>query len=94
MAITGTNFNTNFNRKIYFILTSFNPGDFNIVPGTGSNKLEYIDELGFGHSGVSGTLSITSNANNLMSGNFSATIAGPSGNEPISGSFTNVPVKP
>lgn len=94
MAITGTNFNTYFTQKIYFSLDSFNPGNFNIVPGPGSNILEYIDVLGYGHSGVSGTLSITSNANNLMSGNFSATIAGPSGNEPISGSFTNVPVKP
>ena len=94
MAITGTNFNTFFTQKIYFSLASFNTGNFTIVPGPGSNILQYIDVSGYDHSGVSGTLSITSNANNLLSGNFSATIAGPSGNEPISGSFTNVPVKP
>lgn len=72
MAITGTNFNTSFNRKIYFSLTSFNQGSFNVVPGPGSNILYYIDESGFNHSGVSGILSITSNANNLLSGNFAA----------------------
>lgn len=94
MAITGTNFNTNSTRKIYFSLTSFNPGNFTIVPGPGSNILEYIDELGYGHPGVSGTLSITSNANNLLNGNFSAIVASLSGNLPITGSFTNVPVKP
>ena len=94
MAITGTNFITYFTRKISFTLTSFNPGDYSFVPGPGSSRLEYIDDLGYNHSGVSGTLSITSNVNNLMSGNFSAVMAGPSGNEPISGRFTNVPVKP
>jgi hypothetical protein len=94
IAITGTNFYTSFNRKIYFSLTSFNPGNFNIVPGPGSNILQYVDELGFDHSGVSGTLIISSNSNNLLSGNFTAIIAGPSGNNPISGTFTNVPIKP
>jgi hypothetical protein len=94
MAITGTDFNTNFTQKIYFSLDSFNTGNFTIVPGPGSNILHYIDVLGNDHSGVSGTLSLISYANNLLSGNFSATIAGPSGNEPITGSFSNVPVRP
>jgi hypothetical protein len=93
-AITGTNFITNHTREISFSMTSFNPGNFSIVPGPGSNILYYYDELGYIHSGVSGTLSITSNSNNLMNGNFSAVMAGPSGNELITGSFTNVPVKP
>lgn len=93
-AITGTNFRHSYTRLISFTLTSFNPGNFIIVSGPGSNKLEYIDELGFIHTGISGSLTIASNSNNLMSGNFSAIMAGPSGNEPITGNFTNVPVKP
>ena len=93
-AITGTNFRHSFTRLISFTLTSFNPGDFAIASGPGSNKLEYIDELGYIHAGISGSLTIASNSNNLMSGNFSAIMAGPSGNEPITGNFSNVPVKP
>lgn len=94
MAITGTNFNTYFTQKISITLTSFNPGDYSFVPGPGSSRLEYIDVLGYVHSGVSGTLTITSYTNNLMSGNFSAVMAGPSGNETITGNFTNVRVRP
>jgi len=93
-AIIGTNFITNHTQEIWFSLASFNTGSFAIVPGPGSNVLHYTDVLGYDHPGISGTLNITSYANNLLSGNFSATIAGPSGNEPITGNFTNVPVKP
>lgn len=41
VAITGTNFNTNFNQKVGFGLTSFNTGSFSI--GSGGNTLHYID---------------------------------------------------
>src|SRR5690242_1129851 len=74
-GITGTNFNTSYNRKLYFSLSSFNPGTYTIITGnTGSNIMAYIDELGFNHYGVSGTLTITSYSNNLLNGNFSCII--------------------
>lgn len=92
VAISGTHFVTNFNRKIDFTLTSFNPGSYTISLST--NKLHYIDDAGFNWDGISGTLNITSNVNNRMSGNFTAMMNGPSSNIPISGNFDHVPVKP
>ena len=92
VAINGTHFVTNFNRKIEFTLTSFNPGVYTISSST--NRLTYIDDAGFNWSGISGTLNINSNANNQMSGSFNATMTGPSSTAPITGSFQNVPVKP
>ena len=91
LAITGTNFNTNYNQWVGFGLSSFNTGAFNIGPG--GNSLQFIDATGADHSGLSGTLTITSNANNRLTGNFSDIVSGPSGTVPFTGSFANVPVK-
>jgi hypothetical protein len=94
VAINGTHFITNYTRKIDFSLTSFNPGAYTIVQG-GPNRLNYINDAGFNFDGIAGTLNITSNVNNLLSGNFSATLVGPGpANSPVSGSFSNVSIRP
>ena len=94
IAINGTHFITNYTRKIDFSLTSFNPGAYTIVQG-GPNRLSYINDGGFNFDGIAGTINITSNANNLLSGNFSATLIDPGpANSPLSGSFSNVSIRP
>lgn len=93
VAIMGTNINTNFTRKVGFSLSSFNTGNYTITPG-GQNRLSYIGDGGFNYDGINGTLTITANSNNLLSGNFSVTLAGPAGNSNITGNFSNIPVQP
>ena len=84
-----------FTRRFYFYLTSFNVGSYTFGPGPGSpNHFNYIDEMGFDWGGTSGTFNITAKTNNMMSGNFSGTLNGPAGNQPVSGNFTSMPVKP
>ena len=75
--------------ELYIFLTSLAPGNYAFT-GTGTNQLEYTDPLGFMHNGVSGSLSITSNASNRLAGNFSISLTS---GKVLSGSFSNVPVK-
>ena len=82
-------------RRFYFTLSAFAVGSYPFTTGPAApNRFEYIDDLGNNHGGISGTFNITDHLNNKLSGFFSGTLAGPSGNQPVSGSFTNMPVKP
>ena len=69
---------------------SFAPGVYTfggIVP----NSLNYVDPQGFDLPALGGSVTITSNNDNKLSGNFSATL----GNvQTITGSFTNVRINP
>jgi hypothetical protein len=85
-----------FERRIDFHLTSFNIGSYAIVSSAGSvNTLQYINDAGDDLEGISGTLNITANANNLLSGNFSVTLINSSAvTSPMTGSFTNMSIRP
>jgi hypothetical protein len=80
-------------RRVLFHLSSFNVGAYTIGPPGAANVLDYIDDAGFDMVGVSGTLNITSNSNNRMTGNFSVTLRDASSvTSQITGSFTDMPV--
>ena len=90
------NFPSGFNRRIDFHLTSFAVGSYSIVlsPST-ANTLDYIDDAGFNLAGTSGTLNITANANNRLSGNFSVTVINPAlATSLMTGSFTGITINP
>lgn len=90
----GTNYLT-FNSRFYFFLSSFNPGTYPLTVGiSGPNHFQYTHEDGFTWGGGNGTFTITSNSNGKMSGSFSASMTGPPGTQTVTGSFTNMPVKP
>lgn len=93
-AGTGTSY-LSYSRRFYFYLSSFSAGTytFGLPPGA-SNSFSYIDEAGFNWGGISGNFIITSNNGGRMSGSFSGTLSGPGGNLPVSGNFSNMPVKP
>lgn len=71
-------------------LTSLNQGTYTIASGN-VTYFDYIDVLGNPHQGNTGSITITKNANNLLSGNFSVTL---SNNKTITGDFTNTSIKP
>lgn len=76
--------------ELTIFLASLNPGPYSFT-GTGANQLHYIDPLGFDRDGVGGSLTITSNASSRLAGNFSITLTN---GKVLTGSFSNVPVKP
>ncbi|WP_462278494.1 DUF6252 domain-containing protein [Ferruginibacter sp.] len=81
--------------RVQFVLTSFNTGTYNITttaPGA-PNAVYYIDDDGFNLQGNSGTVTITANSNNKISGNFSVTVTNGSANTALTGNFTDMPVK-
>jgi hypothetical protein len=90
------NFPTGFNRRVDFHTSSFNVGSFTIVPSPNTvNTLQYIDDLGNNMEGISGTLNITSNSNNFISGDFSVTLINASmATSTMTGSFTNISIEP
>jgi hypothetical protein len=92
IAINGTNFSTSFTRKILFKLSSFNIGAFTI--SSGGNSLRYVDDGGNDLFGTSGTLNITANASNRLTGNFSCTMTGSPGTFTVTGQFANVSIRP
>jgi hypothetical protein len=81
-------------RRVEFNLTSFNVGSYNIGPLPGSpNRLSFIDDAGFNLNGISGTLNITANSNNYLTGNFSITMIDASSvTSQLTGSFANMSV--
>jgi hypothetical protein len=80
-------------RRVQFQLSSFNVGSYTIGPSGSANILYFIDDDGFDLEGVSGTLVITSNSNNRMSGNFSVTLRDAYAvSTQLTGSFADMPV--
>jgi hypothetical protein len=82
-------------QRVEFNLTSFNVGTYIINDGSGAfNRLTYTDDGGYTLIGAGGTLNITVNSNNYMSGNFSATlITGAGVSSLLTGNFTNMPIR-
>jgi hypothetical protein len=82
-------------QRVEFNLTSFNVGTYIINDGSGAfNRLTYTDDGGYTLIGAGGTLNITANSNNYMSGNFSATlITGAGVSSLLTGNFTNMPIR-
>ena len=70
-----------------FTVSSLNVGTYNF--NTSPNSMFYIEDQGNNLAAVTGTINITSNAGNLLSGNFSATL---SNSINVTGSFMNVPI--
>jgi len=85
-----------FSVRVQFTLTSFNTGNYTITSGAAApNRLTYIDDSGNILDGTSGTLTITANSNNYLSGNFSTTVINASSvTTQLTGSFTNMPIRP
>lgn len=84
-----------FFQRVEFNLTSFNTGTYIVNDGSGAfNRLTYTDDAGNTLIGAGGTLNITANSNNYISGNFSATlITGAGVSSMLTGNFTNMPVR-
>jgi hypothetical protein len=76
-------------------LTSCNVGTYFINDGSVAfNRLTYKDDAGNTLLGAGGTLNITANSNNYISGNFFATLISGSGvPSQLTGNFTNMPVR-
>lgn len=91
IAINGSNFTTSYSRKMTFKLGSFNTGAYTI--GSGSS-LAYVDDSGNDLLGTGGTVIITSNASNRLTGNFSCTMSGTPGTFTVTGQFANVSIRP
>ncbi len=80
--------------NVSLTVSSLNTGTYPITSGS-ANSLYYIDFAGNNLSVSTGSITITAYSNNLVSGNFSATVNDMSGvPRPITGSFTNTPVEP
>jgi len=54
--------------RISIYLTSLNPGSYAVSLST--NKVRYIDDGGYELAGAAGNVTITSNSNSKLSGNF------------------------
>lgn len=93
MAGNGTTMHS-LSREIAFVLSSVNVGTYSF--GSGSpNHMGYINDFGTYFPVSSGTMNITANSNNIVSGNFSVNVGNAStGIKPISGSFYNISITP
>lgn len=79
--------------KISIYLTSLNPSSYPVSLST--NKVRYIDDSGYDLAGAAGTVTITSNSNSKLSGNFSIKLINPSSDTTfLNGSFANIPLHP
>ena len=82
-----------FDYKISIYLTSLNPSSYPVSLST--NTVRYIDDAGFELAGAAGTVTITSNSNSKLSGNFSIKLINPSSDTTLlNGSFANIPLHP
>ena len=80
-------------HKISIYLTSLNQGSYNVSLST--NKVRYIDEAGYELGGAAGTVTITSNSNSKLSGNFAIKLINLSSDTTLlNGSFSNILLHP
>ena len=70
-------------------LSAFTTGAYTLS-SSGVNQVNYLTNSGLAAS-QSGTLNITANTGSTLSGNFTTTL---SGSVSMTGTFTNVPIKP
>ena len=87
------NFSQGFFWRVQMNLTSFNVNNYPFG-GSSGNTLWYVDSLGNPTDvAFSGSINITANDNNRMSGNFTATVKDMSNTtHTTSGTFTNMPI--
>lgn len=83
------------NYKLAITVTSFNVGTYALSgSSSSSNTFYYIDNEGHELLCTRGSLNITANSNNLITGNFSVSVIDPfKVTRSIVGSFTNTPIK-
>lgn len=76
-------------------LTAFAVGTYNVTSGSVANGLMHVNSRGDIAQATAGTITITSYANNLLSGTFSVTVTELTSGitRPITGSFSNTPVE-
>lgn len=79
--------------KISIYLTSLNLSSYLVSLST--NKVRYIDDSGYELAGAAGAVTITSNSNSKLSGNFSIKLINPSSDTTLlNGSFANIRLHP
>ncbi len=75
-------------------VSSLNVGSYNLTSNL-PNTIYFVDPNGDNLATTTGTLTITSNSNSKLTGNFSATLVNAANqNTSISGSFTNIKISP
>ena len=81
-----------YNANFYLISSSV--GSYTLYNGSG-NTTQYVDNLGNPWQIISGTVNISGNSNNLLSGNFNVTIKDLSNvTHTTSGNFINMSIVP
>ena len=79
--------------KISIYLTSLNQGSYSVSLST--NKVRYIDDAGYELGAAAGSVTITSNSNSKLSGNFAVKLINLSSDTTLlNGSFANIPLHP
>jgi len=79
--------------RVSIRLSSLNPNSYAV--SLTSNKFDYVDDAGYNLAGAKGTVTISSNSVNKLSGNFSVKLINASfDTTAITGSFSNIPVHP
>ena len=81
------------NFRVSIRLSSLTPNSYPV--SLTSNRFDYVDDSGNDLAGAQGSVTISSNSNNKLSGSFSVKLINPSSDTtPITGSFTNINLHP
>ena len=81
------------NYRVSMRLSSLSPNSYSV--SLASNKFDYIDDSGNNLAGAQGTVTISLNSNNKLSGSFSIKLINASSDTTaIIGSFTNINLHP
>ena len=79
--------------RVSILLTSLNPDTYPVSVNT--NRFDYVDDAGNDLRGAAGTVTISANSGNKLSGDFSVKLINPSSDTTmITGSFTDINVHP
>ena len=81
------------NFRVSIRLSSLTPNSYPV--SLTSNRFDYVDDSGNDLAGAQGSVTISSNSNNKLSGSFSVKLINPSSDTTaITGSFTNINLHP
>jgi len=84
---------SNAQPRVSIRLTSLNPDTYPVSVST--NRFDYVDDAGNELFGAAGTVTISANSGNKLSGDFSVKLINPSSDTTmITGSFTDINVHP
>jgi hypothetical protein len=79
--------------RVSIQLSSLNPNSYPVSVST--NRFDYVDDAGNDLRGAAGTVTISANSGNKLSGDFSVKLINPSSDTTmITGSFTDINVHP